>query len=442
MAGKKKDWKSIVEGGGFIFISSSQYKIKFKDESGFIFECYKNSYPPLRANLMKLCETPKEFFLEELKKKGLSNIQVKVESFDPNRKLRFYCSLHNYVTERTPVQALSKTHICKLCWKDSYETYDLFKTRLCDIFGEKYKCYEETYVDSQVPAKFSCESHGDFWKSPTLMLHSKVCSKCNKEEDNKNRQGRFIEKAKEIHGETYDYSNVVYEHSLKLVSIECREHGLFKQSCSRHLRGFGCPTCGLLRGWAKKRTSFSEFEEVSNKVHDNKYTYLADTYVSLSVNMGIICPEHGMFSQTPSSHKKGSGCPICAKINLTGRGWTRSMFEEMCGEILPSFYCLEISTENETFIKVGITSKTLKERISYMLRKLKKSGAEIEAIYNITAAPGLIFDLENHILRVFKEQRFVPSIRFGGWTECFNLGCASEILKEVEIFIREGGNKE
>ena len=50
----------------------------------------------------------------------------------------------------------------------------------------------------------------------------------------------FIKKAKEIHGDKYDYSKVDYVNTLTPVTIVCPEHGEFLQSPHDHLDGCGC----------------------------------------------------------------------------------------------------------------------------------------------------------------------------------------------------------
>ena len=53
----------------------------------------------------------------------------------------------------------------------------------------------------------------------------------------------FITKAKEIHGDKYDYSKVEYINCDTKVCIICLEHGEFWQTPSSHLDGKGCPIC-------------------------------------------------------------------------------------------------------------------------------------------------------------------------------------------------------
>lgn len=58
-------------------------------------------------------------------------------------------------------------------------------------------------------------------------------------------QEQFLEKARAVHGDKYDYSQAVYESSQKKVTIICPKHGAFRQQAGSHLRGVGCPLCGI-----------------------------------------------------------------------------------------------------------------------------------------------------------------------------------------------------
>jgi len=53
----------------------------------------------------------------------------------------------------------------------------------------------------------------------------------------------FIQKAKTIHGDKYDYSKVEYVSANTKVCIICPIHGDFRQLPSSHLRGHGCKEC-------------------------------------------------------------------------------------------------------------------------------------------------------------------------------------------------------
>lgn len=57
----------------------------------------------------------------------------------------------------------------------------------------------------------------------------------------------FLQKARMVHGDIYDYSLSVYTGWNKKIIILCRDHGLFNQKPTIHLQGKGCPKCGVER---------------------------------------------------------------------------------------------------------------------------------------------------------------------------------------------------
>ena len=116
----------------------------------------------------------------------------------------------------------------------------------------------------------------------------------------------FVEKANEVHSYKYDYSKVEYKNSKTKVCIICPEHGEFWQTPSNHLHGYGCMKCG---GCSKLDTS--DFIEKAKKIHDNKYSYEKTKYVDYKTKVIITCPIHGEFEQNPHDHLSGHGCSIC-----------------------------------------------------------------------------------------------------------------------------------
>lgn len=60
----------------------------------------------------------------------------------------------------------------------------------------------------------------------------------------------WVAKAREVHGDKYDYSKSEYINSRSKISIICPIHGIFKQEANSHLKGSGCPKCGAAKGLA------------------------------------------------------------------------------------------------------------------------------------------------------------------------------------------------
>ena len=54
---------------------------------------------------------------------------------------------------------------------------------------------------------------------------------------------KFIERARELHNDKYDYSKIEYVNAKTKVCIICPIHGEFWQRPSNHLKGQKCPKC-------------------------------------------------------------------------------------------------------------------------------------------------------------------------------------------------------
>ena len=122
----------------------------------------------------------------------------------------------------------------------------------------------------------------------------------------------FIKKANTVHSNKYDYSKVKYVDAKTKVCIICPEHGEFWQIAGNHLFGQDCPKCGKKISSESKKTGKENFVRRSKKIHGNKYDYSKVEYMDSKTKVCIICPEHGEFLQTPSSHLQGCGCKKCA----------------------------------------------------------------------------------------------------------------------------------
>lgn len=136
---------------------------------------------------------------------------------------------------------------------------------------------------------------------------------CSKcaEEKNKNI---FILQSKNLYGDKYDYSSIKYINQTTEVDIICKLHGKFKILPKNLLRGYGCKTCHNNNISLKKG---NEFIQKSIKKHGNKYDYSKVVFKDVNTPVIIICRQHGEFLQEPHIHKMGCGCPKCVGKNRT-----------------------------------------------------------------------------------------------------------------------------
>lgn len=125
----------------------------------------------------------------------------------------------------------------------------------------------------------------------------------------------FIERAKSVHGDKYDYSKVDYVDSKTKVCIICPKHGEFWQTPNDHLDGHDCKKC-IIEERAKRQTKTSlDFIERAREVHGDKYDYSKVNYIDAQTKVCIICPIHGEFWQKPYAHLNGQNCPLCSHRN-------------------------------------------------------------------------------------------------------------------------------
>ena len=176
------------------------------------------------------------------------------------------------------------------------------------IHDNKYDYSLCIYSASKDKVKIVCKKHGIFEQTPDSHLHGHGCFTCSVERTKIGKLKKlfaFIESANTIHGNKFDYSNVVYGGSHKKVLIICKIHGIFEQTPDSHLRGRGCPRC------VNRNKTTEIFIDESNLIHDYKYNYSLTNYINPHEKVCIICPLHGKFTQIPNSHLRGSGCPSC-----------------------------------------------------------------------------------------------------------------------------------
>ena len=193
-------------------------------------------------------------------------------------------------------------------------TTEEFIKKARQVHGDKYDYSKVEYVNACTKVCIICPIHGEFWQSPTNHLRGKGCSKCSGKYEPSTEE--FIEKARKVHGDKYDYSKVEYANAREKVCIICKEHGEFWQKPRNHLSGNGCPKCGLELRTLKRILTTEEFIEKARKVHGDKYDYSKTEYVYAKEKVCIICPHHGEFWQKSSNHLNGKGCPKCSSSKM------------------------------------------------------------------------------------------------------------------------------
>lgn len=121
-------------------------------------------------------------------------------------------------------------------------TFEEFYELANKIHNNKYEYDEKSFNEKGEKIKIFCKKHGWFVQTKSNHLKGKGCSKCYG--NCKLTNETFIERAKLIHGDKYDYSKVNYIDYETSVCIICPIHGEFLQTPENHLHNKQeCPQC-------------------------------------------------------------------------------------------------------------------------------------------------------------------------------------------------------
>ena len=195
-------------------------------------------------------------------------------------------------------------------WIPSRNTQS-FITRAKEIHGDIYDYTQTEYIKTMELLTIICPTHGPFNQLANSHLNGRGCPKCA------NNQLRttedFIAKSRDIHGMRYNYDLVEYSSTAQKVTILCNKHGAYMQKPVLHLRGRGCPQCGVDSMKSKLTKDAKLFFAECSATHNDKYDYSLSIYKSRQDNISILCPEHGTFLQKASDHLRGYGCAKCAQ---------------------------------------------------------------------------------------------------------------------------------
>jgi very-short-patch-repair endonuclease len=193
------------------------------------------------------------------------------------------------------------------------KTQEEFLAEAKAAHGERYIYDRVEYKGRNYKVEIKCKIHGYFIQWPSDHIKGRGCAECGKQksiEANRNKSffdPEFIDKAKAIHGNKFDYSKVEYKNREKKIEIICDRHGSFFQHPYLHLRGHGCRKCSKT---SKDTTAI--FIKKARKVHGKKYDYSLVEYMGQNTAVSIGCLTHGVFTQKANEHLKGRGCAKCS----------------------------------------------------------------------------------------------------------------------------------
>lgn len=421
-----------------------------------------------------------EQIIEQFKKKHGDRFDYSLVDYKKStEKIKIICKKHG-VFEQLPGMH-RKGQGCAQCMYDGKRLpYDKVIQEFQNTHGLLYDYALVEYENIDQKVKISCATHGVFEQSPWHHMRGDGCPKCV---GKYSTSEEILKSFREVHGDRYDYSQVDFKYKLEKVKIICREHGIFEQKPQKHILGNGCAKCG-----GTELLSTEEIIDQFKLIHGELYDYSHVEYVNSKTKVKIKCSKHGLFEQTPGSHKAGAGCPICAGNNnlktfevikqfkvIHGDryDYSRVVYERAFGEVeiickehgaffqiakthkkgsgcpqcaitidhtkqsyinlckayangTSYLYVIQCFDENEIFYKVGISYYGAKLRFN----SKGKMPYKFKILKEIKGNVESIWDFEKKLHKLLSQFKFVPNKPFNGASECF-----SQITPEVERFL-------
>lgn len=208
-------------------------------------------------------------------------------------------------------------------------THDQVLVKFKSKHGDRYDYSRMVYINYLSEVEIICPIHGSFWQIPSNHIKGCGCYPCGKSRagtTKKDTTQSAINRFKSIHHDKYDYSKVNYVNNLTKIEIVCPQHGSFWQTPGNHGAGKGCRGCQNNKLSADRTRDTADVINGFVEIHNQKYDYSRIEYVNRQTPVEIICPDHGVFWQSPSNHTKGKGCPRCShRVSKPGSAWLDSL---------------------------------------------------------------------------------------------------------------------
>ncbi len=129
-------------------------------------------------------------------------------------------------------------------------TQDIFLDRVAS-FKNNLDFSKFQYINNSTKGEVICPIHGSFFSIPSTLMMGSGCRKCAMVMAGANRKSKLSEayfsKCKLMHNDKYGYSNSVYNGAHFPIDVICKIHGKFTCEANNHVRGSGCPKCGIIK---------------------------------------------------------------------------------------------------------------------------------------------------------------------------------------------------
>ncbi|WP_158837756.1 GIY-YIG nuclease family protein [Polaribacter sp. L3A8] len=345
-------------------------------------------------------------------------------------KVEIVCSLHGSFWQ-TPDHHIRGTKCpeCRLKEQGKLKkekAANKFIEKSISIHGNIYDYSKTEYKGNKIKVEIICQKHGNFKQTPSNHLSGFGCSKCGRERTELSRKlqpKEFYKRCKELHSNFYSYPKNDYQNPESKIDVTCPKHGDYKIKARNHLWiSQGCNACYKESKGINRRIPWSEFIKAAKKYHGNIYKYDHNSFEMLSEPLSIFCKKHGWFEQRGHKHIAGQGCPKCARQLHRGK-WNSNLIPDELKNLNCNLYYFRLTGNSETFYKIGITNnvnrrkKTIERESNYYYK--------IEVVQILEGTLYSSMQFEELLHKEYKEDSYIPKIKFPGYTECFSIDVLS-----------------
>ena len=227
------------------------------------------------------------------------------------------------------------------------QTREQFISQAKAVHGERYDYSKVVHEGNLTPVEIVCKLHGSFYQLPKSHKRGSGCPTCVSYE-NKTPKQWFLDKAKEVHGDTYDYSKVAMVDKTTPITVICRTHGEYQIQPVNHLTGATCRKCKDV----ERRLSTKDFIKQATVIHKGKFSYEKVNCDGGKSLVDIFCREHNdYYQQRADLHLRGCGCPICKveRTRMTTEGFIKKVTKVHNGKYN---YSKVVYTDNRGYVDI------------------------------------------------------------------------------------------
>jgi predicted nucleic acid-binding Zn-ribbon protein len=217
------------------------------------------------------------------------------------------------------------------------------------VHGDSYE-YLEYLPGSKSDGKKTslnvlCKEHGVFKKVLGHLLAGSGCPECGYARRTKNQTytfSKWVERARETHGDRYTYLGMVEGTKFPTLKILCPDHGEFKTQAALHVcadEANGCPECGKERTTAALR--FSDETTMSQlKERDPSKTYLGVVRIKNKRFFTGLCDKHGSVQKDVKGYMRGDHfCQKCGREAIANSSrYDFETFKSLATEVHSGLY--------------------------------------------------------------------------------------------------------